>query len=64
MNKKNYIGKVVISAKTKNRFVLTKIHAADICVGEKKLNEYGTRSSYMFKNDNEDPFTSGDLCFE
>jgi protein-S-isoprenylcysteine O-methyltransferase Ste14 len=64
MNKKDYIGKVVISAKTKNRFVLTKIHAAYICVGTEKLNEYGTRSSYMFKNDNEDPFTSGALYFE
>ena len=56
MNKKDYIGKVVISAKTKNRFVLTEIHAAYICVGTEKLNAYGTRDSYMFKNDNDNKF--------
>ena len=64
MNKRDYVGKVVISAKTKNRFVLTEIHAEYICVETEKLNAYGTRDSYMFKNDNEDPFTSGDLYFE
>ena len=64
MNKKDYVGKVVISAKTKNRFVLTKIHAAYICVGTEKLNVHGTRDSYIFKNDNKDPFTSGALHFE
>ena len=64
MNKQNFIGKVVISAKTQNRFILTKIHAAYICVGSEKLNQYGTRSSYMFKVDNEDPFTTGALYFE
>ena len=64
MNKKDYVGKVVISAETKNRFVLTEIHAAYICVGTEKLNVYGTRDCYMFKIDNEDPFTSGALYFE
>ena len=64
MNKRDFIGKVVISAKTKNRFVLTKIHAAYIDIGSEELNRYGTRSTYMFKVDNEDPFTSGDLYFE
>ena len=64
MNKQNYIGKIVISSKTKKRYVLTKIHAAYISVGSEELNQYGTRSSYMFKTDNGDPFTSGSLCFE
>ena len=64
MNKRAFIGKTVISTKTKNRFVLTKIHAAYICVGSEELNQYGTRSGYMFKTDGEDPFTSGELHFE
>ena len=64
MNKIAFIGKVVISTKTKTRFVLTKIHAAYICVGSEELNQYGTRSGYMFKTDRDDPFTSGDLYFE
>ena len=64
MNKQDYIGKVVISSNTKKRYILTKIHATYISVDSEKLNQYGTRSSYMFKNDNEDPFTSGDLYFE
>lgn len=64
MNKRDFIGKVVISAKTKNRFVLTKIHAAYINIGSEELNQYGTRSTHMFKVDNEDPFTSGALYFE
>jgi hypothetical protein len=64
MNKRDYIGKIVISAKTKNRFLLTKIHAAYIGVGSEDLNGYGTRSSYIYKTDNGDPFTSGDLYFQ
>ena len=64
MDKRNYIGKVVISAKTKNRFVVTEINAAYICLGDEKLNQYGTRSGYMFKTDNRDPFKEGDLYFE
>ena len=64
MNKQAYLGKVVISAKTKNRFILTKIHAAYIDIGSEQLNQYGTRSTYMYKTDNTDPFTSGALYFE
>ncbi len=64
MNKRDYIGKTVISAKTKCRFILTKIHAAYISVGSEELNKYGTRSAYTFNTDNTDPFTSGDLYFE
>lgn len=64
MELKDFIGKVVIGSKTNTRYVLTKIHAAYITVGTEKLNVYGTRTSYLFKTDNEDPFTSGALCFE
>ena len=64
MNKRDYIGKVVISAKTQNRFILTKIHAAYIDIDSVELNQYGTRSTYTFKVDRTDPFTSGDLYFE
>ena len=64
MNKRDYIGKVVLSASTQQRFILTEIHATYISVGSEELNRYGTRSYYMFKTENGDPFTSGDLCFE
>ena len=64
MNKRDYIGKVVISKKSKARFILREIHAAYICLGDEKLNQHATRSGYMFKTENGDPFTSGDLYFE
>ena len=64
MNKQDYIGKDFISSNTKKRYILTEIHAAYICVDSEKLNQYGTPSSYMFKTNNGDPFTSGDLYFE
>ena len=64
MNKRDFIGKVVISAKTKNRFVLTKIHATHINIGSEELDQYGTRSGHTFETDHGDPFTSGALYFE
>ena len=64
MNKRDYIGKIVISAKTQNRFVLTKIHAAYINIGSEELNQYGTSSTHTFETDHGDPFASGDLYFE
>ena len=64
MNKPDYIGKTVISAKTKNRFVLMNIHAAYIVIAAEELNPYGTRSTYTLKTDRIDPFTSGELYFE
>ena len=64
MNKRDFIGKVVISAKTNNRFVLTKIHAAHIDIGSEELNQYGTRSTHTYETEHGDPFTRGDLYFE
>ena len=57
MDIKDFIGKVVIGTKTQTRYILTKIHAAYITVGTVKLNAYGTRNSYLFKTDYQDPFT-------
>ena len=64
MDKKKYIGKVVVSTSTQTRYVLTKIHAAYITIGTEKLNKYGTRDSYLFKTENGDPFSNGALRFE
>ena len=64
MELKDFVGKVVISTKTRTRYILTKIHAVYIQVGTEKLNEYGTRSSYLFKTENGDPFSRGVLSFE
>ena len=64
MELKDFIGKVVIGTKTNTRYILTKIHAAYISVETEKLNEYGTRSGYLFKTEHGDPFSRGVLSFE
>jgi hypothetical protein len=64
MEIKDFIGKVVISAKTKERYILTKVASPYIEVKTEKLNEYGGRSCYRFETINGDPFTRGVLVFE
>ena len=64
MNKRDFIGKVVISSKSKCRFLLTKIHAAYIGIRDADADKDGTRSSYTLDTCNEDPFTSGIMYFE
>jgi hypothetical protein len=64
MEIKDFIGKVVISARTKERYILTKVASPYIEVKTEKLNEYGGRSCYRFETINGDPFTRGVLVFE
>lgn len=49
MNKRDYIGQVVIASKSKDGYILTTINAAYICLVDEALNQYGTHSSYEIK---------------
>ena len=64
MEIKEFIGKIVVSASTKERYILTKITSPYIEVKTEKLNEYGGRSCYRFETINGDPFERGVLIFE
>ena len=64
MEIKDFIGEIVISASTKERYILTKITSPYIEVKTEKLNEYGGRSCYRFETINGEPFERGVLIFE
>ena len=64
MEIKEFIGKIVINAKTKERYILSKVTSPYIEVKTEKLNEYGGRSCYRFETINGDPFARGVLIFE
>jgi hypothetical protein len=64
MNKKDYIGKVVISTKTKTRYILTEITSPEIRAKTIELNSSGYPSHYVWKTINGDPFSNGYLIFE
>ena len=58
MELKDFIGKVVIGAKTGRRYVVDKITTPCFQIRDEKPNQYGTYSY------NEDPISSGALRFE
>ena len=64
MEIKEFIGKIVINAKTKERYILSKVTSPYIEVKTVKLNEYGCPSCYRFETINGDPFTNDVLVFE
>ena len=64
MEIKDFIGKIVINAKTKERYILSKVTSPYIEVKTEKLNEYGGRSCYRFETINGDPLERGVLIFE
>jgi hypothetical protein len=64
MNKREYIGKVVVSAKTKARFILVEVHAAYLTIATPERNAYGTRSHYRIDVLAQDPFSSKEMYFE
>lgn len=64
MELKDFIGKVVIEAKTKTRYVLSEITAPYIQVREEKQNQYGTYSHYCYETINGNPISEGILLFE
>ena len=64
MQLKDFIGKIVISTQTKDRFYLHEITAPEIRVLSLKRRPDGYRDSYLFKTVNGDPFSTGRLIFE
>lgn len=59
-----FIGKVVISATTKNRYRLHCITASYIDVESVQPNSSGYHSHYRFDCINGDPISNGNLTFE
>ncbi len=64
MDLKDFIGKVVISSKTKRRYIVQQIDASIFKVLTEKVNENGTHSCYIWECINGDPISNGDLIFE
>ena len=64
MELKDFIGKVVISTESKERYVLTEITAPEITVRAEKPNDRGYHSCYCWETINGDPISRGYLRFE
>ena len=60
----DFIGKVVIEAESKKRYVLKEITSPYITASEERTNEKGHRGSYIWFAINGDPNSRGDLRFE
>lgn len=60
----DFVGKAVIEAKSKKRYILKEITSPYITVSEEQTNENGYRSSYRWSTINGDPITTGTLVFE
>ena len=61
---KDYIGKAVISSRSKRRYFISEITAPEILLRTEEKNRYGTYSHYCFPTANGDPFSEGTLLFE
>ena len=64
MELKDFIGKVVICAVTKQRFVLRRITSPCIEVTAVEKDARGYRASYSWPTINGDPISTGVLVFE
>ena len=64
MELKDFIGKVVISASSKTRYVLKEITAPEISVLTEKPDERGYRHCQCWETINGDPISNGYLLFE
>jgi hypothetical protein len=64
MELKQFIGKIVISTSTKNRYRLHRITSPYIDVEFEQPNSSGYHSHYRFNCINGDPISNGDLIFE
>lgn len=64
MELKDFIGKVVISTKTKQRFYLHRITAPDIGTVTVAPDSFGHHTFYRWDTINGDPFSNGNLIFE
>ena len=59
-----FVGKVVVSAESKRRFVLTSITAVEMKARAENLNERGVYDTYSWITVNSDPISRGELVFE
>lgn len=64
MELKQFIGKIIISASTKNRYRLHRITSSYIDVESEQTNSSGCHSHYRFDCINGDPVSNGSLVFE
>ena len=64
MELESFIGKVVVSSKTKKRYVIYKITSPEILVRDELPDENGNRKCFGFATINTDPITNGALMFE
>lgn len=64
MELSKFIGKVVFSPHTRERFLIDEITAPEICVATVELGPYGQPRHYAFETINGDPFSRGTLVFE
>ncbi len=64
MELKQFIGKIVISTETKNRYRLHRISSSYIDMVSEKPNGRGYHSHYRFDCINGDPISNGDLIFD
>ena len=64
MQLQDFLGKVVVSAATKRRYVLTQITAPYIVAMAEQADARGNRASYRWDTANGDPISTGVLVFE
>ncbi len=64
MELSQFIGKTVIHANTKQRFILSEITAPRIFVTTERADQSGYRQQYSFPTINGDPISTGALVFE
>ena len=64
MELKDFIGKIVISNNSKERYVVSRITSPYIEVKTEKPNSSGYPSTYHFETINGDPISNGVLTFE
>ena len=64
MNMNEFVGKVVVSAETKKRFVLTSITAVEMKARAENLKDRGFYDTYSWSTLNSDPISLGELIFE
>ena len=64
MELREFVGKLVFSARTGEKFVITDITAPEIRVATVALGTYGYPRHYVYETMNGDPFSNGSLVFE
>ena len=64
MELRNFIGKVVVGAESKRRYVIQRVTAAYMDVRVAEPDARGRYAAYRWNTDNGDPISKGTLVFE